>query len=64
MLIALPLVHNLVTHKIDVKIAFLNRELENEIYMDQLQGYIVAREAQKLCRLVKSLYGLKQAPKK
>ena len=34
-LIALTSVHNLVIHQMDVKTAFLNREMEEEIYMDQ-----------------------------
>ena len=46
-----------------VKIAFLNGELEEEIYMDQPEGCMVPGDKQKVCRLIKSLYGLKQAPK-
>ena len=63
MLIALASVHNLVIHHMDVKTAFLNGELEEEIYMNQPEEYMVLGEEQKVCRLVKSLYGLKQAPK-
>ncbi|KAK4342514.1 hypothetical protein RND71_038330 [Anisodus tanguticus] len=47
----------------DVKTAFLNGDLEEEIYMDQPEGYVVQGQEKKVCRLVKSLYGLKQAPK-
>jgi hypothetical protein len=47
----------------DVKTAFLNEELEEEIYMDQIDGFIAQGQQGKLCRLLKSLYGLKQAPK-
>ena len=47
----------------DVKIAFLNGELEEKIYMDQLEGCMVPGDVKKVCRLVKLLYGLKKAPK-
>ena len=63
MLIALAAVHDLKNHQMDVKTAFLNRELEEEIYMEQPEGFIVPSKEKKVCRLVKSLYGLKQTPK-
>ena len=47
----------------DVKTAFLNGELKEKIYMDQLEGCMIPGEEQKVYRLVKSLYGLMQAPK-
>ena len=47
----------------DVKTAFLNGELEEKIYMDQLEGCMILGEEQKFCRLVKSLYGLQQTRK-
>ena len=47
----------------DVKTAFLNGDLEEEIYMDQPEGCVATGSEHKVCRLVKSLYGLKQAPK-
>ncbi|MDM1046635.1 hypothetical protein HXZ87_17665, partial [Myroides sp. R163-1] len=50
-------------HKMDVKTAFLNGELEEEIYMEQLEGFVVPGKEKKVCKHVKSLYGLKHAPK-
>ena len=41
----------------DVKTAFLNGELEEEIYMGQPEGFIVPGKEKKVSRLVKSLYG-------
>ncbi|PHT32531.1 TMV resistance protein N [Capsicum baccatum] len=63
MLIALAAVYDLQIHQIDVKTAFLNGELEEEIYMEQPEGFVVPGKENKVCKLVKSLYGLKQAPK-
>ncbi|KAJ9684091.1 hypothetical protein PVL29_016537 [Vitis rotundifolia] len=62
-LIALASIHNLVVHQMDVKTAFLNGDLEEEIYMDQPESCVVPGKEKKVCKLVKSLYGLKQAPK-
>jgi hypothetical protein len=45
----------------DVKTTFLNGELDEEIYMDQPEGFIADGQETKVCRLIKSLYGLKQA---
>ena len=45
----------------DVKSAFLHRDLQEEIYMEQPPSY-VQNDSRLVCRLKKSLYGLKQAP--
>ena len=45
----------------DVKLAYLHRVLEKEIYMEQPEGFIAQGEEDKVCKLMHSLYGLKQA---
>jgi hypothetical protein len=62
-LLSLAASHGLLIHQMDVKTAFLNGELEEEIYMTQLDGFVVEGHEDKVCKLYKSLYGLKQAPK-
>ncbi|KAL0455654.1 UNVERIFIED_CONTAM: hypothetical protein Slati_0904600 [Sesamum latifolium] len=47
--------------QMDVKTAFLNGFVEEEIFMDQPEGFTVLGEEQKVYRLQKSIYGLKQA---
>ena len=46
-----------------VKTAFLNGDLEEEIYMDQSECFVEPGQESKVCKLTKSLYSLKQAPK-
>jgi hypothetical protein len=62
-LLSLAASHGLLVHQMDVKTAFLNGELEEEIYMEQPDGFVVDGQEGKVCKLLKSLYGLKQAPK-
>lgn len=62
-LIAIASIYKLDIHQMDVKITFLNGELNEENYMDQPKGFVVPGQERKVCKLVKSLYGLKQAPK-
>jgi hypothetical protein len=62
-LLSLAASHSLLIHQMDVKTAFLNGELEEEIYMTQPDGFVVEGHEDKVCKLCKSLYSLKQAPK-
>jgi hypothetical protein len=62
-LVTLAASHGLLIHQMDVKTAFLNGELDGEIYMQQLDGFVAPGQENKVCRLRKYLYGLKQAPK-
>ncbi len=48
-------------YKFDVHITFLNGDLDEEIFMVQLEGFQVVRAKSKVCRLLKSLYGPYQA---
>ena len=63
LLIAIAAIFYLKIHQMDVKTAFLNGDLEEEIYMDQPEGFVEPGQESKVCELTKSLYGLKQAPK-
>jgi hypothetical protein len=58
-LLLLAVSHGLLVHQMDAKIAFLNGELEEEIYMTQSDGFLVKGQEDKVCKLMKSLYGLK-----
>lgn len=46
-------------HQMDVKSAFLNGDLKEEIYLVQPEGFVKKGKEQLVCRLNKELYGLK-----
>jgi hypothetical protein len=60
-LLALAAKYQLEIQQIDVKTAFLYGDLDEEIYMELLEGY--NNNDTLVCKLVKSIYGLKQALK-
>ncbi|KAL8112747.1 hypothetical protein AgCh_020162 [Apium graveolens] len=51
-------------YQLDVKSAFLNGTLEEDVYISQPQGFIANGSENKVYKLKKVLYGLKQAPLK
>ena len=62
MLLALASIYKLIVYQIDVKTAFLNSDLDEEVYMEKPESFVLPRNEKKVCKL-KSLYVLKQAPK-
>ena len=60
-IVALAAHHGFELHQMDVKSAYLHGELEEDIYMQQPVGYVMAGREQLVCKLRKALYGLKQA---
>ena len=61
-ILAFAVQYRMLIHQMDVTIAFLNRVLTEEIYMEQPEGYVILGKENLVCRLKKFLYGLKQSP--
>ena len=62
-LIALSVQFGLQLHQVDVTTAFLNGELEEEVYMQQPRGFVFEGKENLVCKLKNSIYGLKQSPR-
>ena len=62
-LLGIVAMHDLELEQLDVKIAFLHGELEEDIHIQQPEGFIVLEKKDYAFLLKKSLYGLKQSPK-
>jgi hypothetical protein len=63
LLLAVAAHKNWKVFQMDVKSAFLNGDLQEEIYVEQPAGFVVQGEEDKVYMLKKALYGLKQAPR-
>lgn len=61
LMLSITVNHDLELEQLDVKTAFLNGTLEEEIYMSQPEGYIEKGKEDYVWKLKKSLYGLKQS---
>ncbi|KAL4360754.1 hypothetical protein GQ457_04G019050 [Hibiscus cannabinus] len=53
--------HDYEIWQMDVKTAFLNGKLEEDVYMTQPEGFVTPENVGKVCKLQRSIYGLKQA---
>ena len=47
----------------DVKTTLLNGKVEEEVYIEKLEGFVTHGMTSHVCKLKKALYGLKQAPR-
>jgi len=63
MIIALATKKGWLIYQLDVKSAFLHRELSEELFVEQLKRYKQKENEHKVYKLHKALYGLKQAPR-
>lgn len=62
-LLSIVAIHDYELEQLDVKTAFLHGELEEDIYLDQLEGFVIPEKEHIVCILKKSLYDLKQSPR-
>jgi hypothetical protein len=61
--LALVAHYDMALEQMDVKTAFLHGDLEEQIYMEQPEGFSQPGQEHLVCKLKKSLYGLKQSPR-
>ena len=61
--LALVALLDLELEKLDVKTTFLHGDLDEDIYMEQPEGFVQHQKGILVCKLKKSLYGQKQSPK-
>ncbi|GAV85623.1 SWIB domain-containing protein/RVT_2 domain-containing protein/DEK_C domain-containing protein [Cephalotus follicularis] len=63
LLVSLAAIHHWPLYQLDVKNAFLNGDLHEDVYMEQPSGFVAQGESNKVCKLKRSLYGPKQFPR-
>ena len=63
-LLAIAAFHDYEIWQMDVKTAFLNGKLAEDVYMSQPEGFVSNEYPNRVCKLEKSIYGLKQAPRR
>ena len=63
LVLGMVVAENLHLEQLNVKMAFVYGDLEEDIYMIRLEGFIVQGQENLVCKLRNNLYGLKQAPR-
>lgn len=63
LLLALATKNRWEIHHLDVKLAFLNGELKEVVYVSQPEGFVKENSEHMVYQLIKTLYGLRQAPR-
>jgi hypothetical protein len=61
-LLSVAIAFDFEVEQMDLKTTFLHGDLEEEIYMRQLEGFVVKGKKEMVCKMKKSMYGLKQSP--
>jgi hypothetical protein len=63
LLLAYACSKNIKVYQMDIKYAFMNDKLEEQVYIEQPEGFQLSENADYVCKLKKTLYGLKQVPR-